>query len=802
MNENLVQYVLDAQKGDVDAFAKLYSRTLKNSYYLALKLAADKPLAEEIFKKAYAVAFCSVDKLKRPEAFENWIKQKIAAAFKETQSFVFSDAEGETAPLSSEFLPARVLDDAELCKRIEAQVDSLPVEQRTVSVLYYCVGMPVDYIAKFLSVSQSTVNSLLFKARIAVADVVPDSEDPISEEAYPVLTRIFKRSAADTAIDNNLVRKAFVFAVDTYENRNNPAPVKEEEVKEPVQEAEEKPAEPVEAVSEPAAEEPLKIFDEPVSAITGAIGFDPASVLDEKAVEPQTELVLPVIDETETDKKDVIDSVIEPKTIVIPADEKPSDAVTTGDDLLKEIEKSIADLNNDPEYGPPVNLPEVTGEYISTDAPETQSYEEEQAYSDVVTDEPKPAKKLNVKLIAVIAAVLVIAGIIAGAAFAKHKKAKQPETTTPPAVTAQEGKTYKKKILVLDKLSQYSDIYYLSEDFCVIEVTDPETLNKAYGLMDYEGNVLAAPSEDYAGFIACSDGRVYSDDRDYHYLVQLRDSGKYYRIVESKLGVDDQFYELAEHEKETVVTDDNLEKSKFYDERDRTHNNCTAVRDKNTQKWGYVDMNGKIVIDCNYEPAIQNCDPSVSDYCYPVSTDGLVPVRKNGKMGIVDTANNTVVDFSYETILPGENGVFIAKNVEGWCFILIGSAIDNFNAADDANTDPNAPALPEGATAFTGKYQVNNYDGLNIRAEMDIYSDKVGEVSYEEVVDVFGKGTDSYGEEWYYIHFFGSTNNDLYGWAKSKNFELATTEAIQSAEQTSSTEQSGYEAEPNYNNVY
>ena len=34
-----------------------------------------------------------MDKLKKPEAFEIWMKQNVAAVYKETQKFVFADAD-------------------------------------------------------------------------------------------------------------------------------------------------------------------------------------------------------------------------------------------------------------------------------------------------------------------------------------------------------------------------------------------------------------------------------------------------------------------------------------------------------------------------------------------------------------------------------------------------------------------------------------------------------------------------------------------------------------------------------------
>jgi glycosyltransferase involved in cell wall biosynthesis len=114
VSENLIQYVNAAQNGDTDAMAKLFSRTLKASFFLAEVLTAGDESAIDITKKAYAKAFCGIDKLKRPEAFEIWMKQNVAAAYRENRKFVFGDADAGAVENSAEFLPETILENEEL----------------------------------------------------------------------------------------------------------------------------------------------------------------------------------------------------------------------------------------------------------------------------------------------------------------------------------------------------------------------------------------------------------------------------------------------------------------------------------------------------------------------------------------------------------------------------------------------------------------------------------------------------------------------------------------------------------------
>ena len=122
VSENIIQYVNAAAAGDTDAMAKLYSKTLKGSYFLATKLCTVEEQAVNITKAAYARAFSNIEKLKKPEAFEIWMKQNVAAVYKEGVKFVFGDADAGAQEASSEFLPEDVLEDDEKIKLIKEKL--------------------------------------------------------------------------------------------------------------------------------------------------------------------------------------------------------------------------------------------------------------------------------------------------------------------------------------------------------------------------------------------------------------------------------------------------------------------------------------------------------------------------------------------------------------------------------------------------------------------------------------------------------------------------------------------------------
>lgn len=235
MSENLTQYVVAAQNGDTDAMAKLYSRTLKASYFLAETLASENESAIELTEKAYAKAFCSIDKLKRPEAFEIWMKQNVAAVYKEGKTFEFDSAEAESSEFKSEFLPEDVFEDEKKSEMVLKAISMLTPELRTAMVLHYNNGMPVAALAKFLGLSENAAVAVLKKAIDEILSYAGVEEVNESAGSMPILTKIFQRAASAVSIDNSAVRDIFIYAIDVF-NSSKPAAPEAEEVKEEVKE--------------------------------------------------------------------------------------------------------------------------------------------------------------------------------------------------------------------------------------------------------------------------------------------------------------------------------------------------------------------------------------------------------------------------------------------------------------------------------------------------------------------------------------------------------------------------------------
>ncbi len=456
MSESIIQYVAAASSGDTDAMAKLYSRTLKASYFLASTLSNDKEAAFEITKKAYAKAFCTIDKLKKPEAFEIWMKQNVALIYKEGVKFVFADADAGAVENSSEFLSENIYENEESCAKILDAVSGLSPELRAAIILHYNNGMPVNVLAKFLGVSESTANALLGKARSEILSKV-ELESVVSDNgSLPVLTKIFQRAATACTIENSYVRDIFIYAIDAYEAS--------------------KPDEPVIKIEETVKQ------DEPIQEEVPVVNEQPA-------------VAVPVPENPQEDNvvsfKQKINEILDRENI-------PSE------ETVKE---------NDTETNDEIDVPVLISEDKTQEAIEHFSDYREPS-NNTVSETPAKKKqgvKLNPKLIGIICASLAVIVVIciAVSKLGGDKPDTPPVNDTTDAVeTLAAGYDWRG-----EGFAECNEINYLDENCLSFK----SVLTGKYGLLDYQGNVILQPN--YDGFRHCRTGRDYSESGIYHSLV-------------------------------------------------------------------------------------------------------------------------------------------------------------------------------------------------------------------------------------------------------------------------------------------
>lgn len=725
MSENIIQQVIAAGNGDTDAMAKLYSKTLKNSYFLADLLCAGDGSAAEITKKAYAKAFCSIDKLKKPEAFEIWMKQNIALVFKESQKFVFGDAEAGTAETESDFLPESVLESLDSCVQVLDAVAALKPVLRTAVVLHYNNGMPVPALAKFLGVSESTARALLGKARAEILAFCGINAVAEPSKSLPVLTRLFQFKSVDISIDNSDVRDIFIYALDALE-------------------ASKAPAEEAETAAEEVKEDSGKEINEADEVSADSDAADEEKSVAEDATEGSNIISF----------KQKINEILDGEKSPEAEDDEP-------EFVVKEEEQEISmDEIDIPVFNASDMTPVVTEETLNNFAEAKKPEKEAPKKKQLPKLDLKFISKINPKILAIVGAVIVviiIIAVIAGGGSDKPDVEASTGAAENIATTVDTPVSAGVPVFRAGGFSECEEITYFNEYCCYFK---SKTTGK-YGLMDYQGNVILQPN--YDGFDRCTNSvRDYTGAGSYHSLVKHGNESYELTIIDGVVTISQ-----TPHSAHTIETQ-KLE-GVSYDERDRYFEGYAAAR--KDDKWGYVTQDGdKKAIKFEYEAVndLQLGESASCDYCRPV-TGGYIAVKKNGMMGIINLKNKEVVPFEYSNIMPGKDGVFIACRNGVWGVILIGDAVNTFQGVNitiveqpvtDSSVEENAE------DTSIGKFKVTAEDGAKIRTNAGAEYKKLGELDYGDVVIGYATKKADTGNDWLCIKYNGE-----FAWVAMVNFE-------------------------------
>ena len=172
--------------GETDAFEPLVTENQSRVYHLALKMLSDPEDAYDVSQEAFLKAFTSLKSFKGESSFSSWL-YRIAANLcldqlrsrkkQKTASLVYLDdeaAEQELQLPDLRYEPASELERRELRRAIDAALEKLPPQSRSILLLREASGLSYSEIGQTLGLEEGTVKSRLFRARARLAKILQD----------------------------------------------------------------------------------------------------------------------------------------------------------------------------------------------------------------------------------------------------------------------------------------------------------------------------------------------------------------------------------------------------------------------------------------------------------------------------------------------------------------------------------------------------------------------------------------------------------------------------------------------------
>jgi len=175
--------VVQAQRGDKGAYALLAARIADQFLSIARRILRDRDLAEDATQQALLSIWQDLPRLKDPARFEAWSYRLLVHA---------CYAEGRKERRWSPNLRMLPTDDAASDAGLGAVVDRdqlergfrrLPIDHRTVVVLYHYLDKPLDEIARILEIPVGTAHSRLHHAMRGMRAALEADARPTAREA-------------------------------------------------------------------------------------------------------------------------------------------------------------------------------------------------------------------------------------------------------------------------------------------------------------------------------------------------------------------------------------------------------------------------------------------------------------------------------------------------------------------------------------------------------------------------------------------------------------------------------------------
>jgi len=181
------------------AFGEVVRRFQDLAFGCAYAVLGDFQAAEDAAQEAFVVAWRNLDQLRQPDAFPGWFKRIVLTQCnRQTRGRRLDAVSFETAlhiP-SPELTPPEAAERHETRTRILAAIQSLPVNERMVTTLFYINEYSQNEVAAFLELPLTTVKKRLYCARQQLRDKMLDIVRNAFQEARPSRDERFATTVA------------------------------------------------------------------------------------------------------------------------------------------------------------------------------------------------------------------------------------------------------------------------------------------------------------------------------------------------------------------------------------------------------------------------------------------------------------------------------------------------------------------------------------------------------------------------------------------------------------------------------
>jgi len=171
--------IVRVQSGDIDALGVLYQRHRTQVYRTALAITHDEGMADDILQETFVRVYKYASSFDQTQPFEPWLYRMTVNL---TYSWInrakrwvhFFQGALEQLKMPERRNPDNILERQEQRTTLQQAIESLPVSQRAVIVLFYLEELSVNEVAYVLNIAEGTVKSRLYHARKKLKEAITE----------------------------------------------------------------------------------------------------------------------------------------------------------------------------------------------------------------------------------------------------------------------------------------------------------------------------------------------------------------------------------------------------------------------------------------------------------------------------------------------------------------------------------------------------------------------------------------------------------------------------------------------------
>jgi RNA polymerase sigma-70 factor (ECF subfamily) len=176
------ELMLSAQRGDMSAFEALYDRYNKRLFHFILRFVRERALAEDILQETFLRLLKNKKRLRKDSRFSTYLFTIARNLCLDTlksweRRHVFISHENSIERTTDKSKgPDKILEETEMGKIIQNEIQALPPDQREVLILSKYGGLPYDEIAQILESTTVAVKQKAYRAMLSLKQKLKNLE--------------------------------------------------------------------------------------------------------------------------------------------------------------------------------------------------------------------------------------------------------------------------------------------------------------------------------------------------------------------------------------------------------------------------------------------------------------------------------------------------------------------------------------------------------------------------------------------------------------------------------------------------